>query len=181
MVVRHCVAVPSISVEVEVAVDGVGPATADVLASPSVAVSHLEVSVHRGIADDVAARAERVCRSLGVLGLQITVDGDTQDPRAGRVIELEGALHRDVDPSIGTPNPRRRRRSGSKSPPWAFELSSWARSPPPSPRWSDRPNRLGRANEPAVAASYCAAASYEAAEDRDGCPGSLGPSVGFCT
>ena len=96
MVVRHRGAVPSIAVEVEVAVDGVGSAS-DVPADAAVAVLHLEVSVHGRIADDVVARAERVCGSCGVLGLQIAVDRDPEDPSAGRVVELEVAPYRDVD------------------------------------------------------------------------------------
>ena len=55
----------------------------------AVAVLHLEVSVDRGIADDVAARAERVCEPCGVLGLRISVDRDSEDPGAGHVVGLE--------------------------------------------------------------------------------------------
>jgi predicted NBD/HSP70 family sugar kinase len=38
-----------------------------------------------------------------------------------------------ANPSVATPNPRRRRKSASKWPPWVFGLSSWAQSRPPSP------------------------------------------------
>ena len=83
--------------ELEVAADRVGAATADAPGSAARAVLHLDVSADRAVTDVVGAGAHRIAAPVMFSAWRLPFDADALDPHAELLLQLDVAFHGHVD------------------------------------------------------------------------------------